>query len=363
MYSFEPTEEQKIIIEAAKKLAFKEFRSRLRETDEKGEPAPEWTQAGWELGLLPASIPEECGGFGEHSALTWVLAAEELAWGDLSATLALMAPNLVALPILLCGTTEQKQKLLPLYCAETYVSGSAALMEPRFDFDPGSLKTTATRKNGDYILSGIKCNVPFAAESEWLLAYASLEGKSQGFLLPKGTPGLVIGEREQNMGMRAFPLYALELQECRISASQRLGGEAGCDFPLLLNSSRVALSAMGVGVARGAYEFALEYAKNREAFGEPIAQRQSIAFTLADMITDIEAARLMVWEAAWLLDQHRDATREAYLAMNFTSDMALMVTDRAVQILGGYGYIRDYPVELWLRNARGIGIIEGIAIV
>jgi alkylation response protein AidB-like acyl-CoA dehydrogenase len=236
-------------------------------------------------------------------------------------------------------------------------------MEPRIDFDPYSLKTTASRRNGDYVLSGVKCNVPFAAESEWLLIYASLEGTSQGFLIPKGASGLTIGEREQNMGMRALPLYALELEECRIPVSQRLGGEAGCDFPLLLNSSRVALAAMGVGVARAAYEFALDYDKNRKAFGEPIAHRQSIAFTLADMITDIEAARLMVWEAAWNLDHLKDATREAYLALSFTSDMALTVTDRAVQILGGYGYVRDYPVELWLRNARGVGVMEGIAIV
>jgi alkylation response protein AidB-like acyl-CoA dehydrogenase len=363
MYSFEPTEEQKIIVDAAKKLALKEFRSRMRDADEKSEPAPEWMQAGWELGLLPASISEDYGGFGEYSALTGILAAEELAWGDLSATLALAAPNLVAIPILLCGTMEQKQTMLPLFCTETYIPGSAALMEPRYDFNPYALKTTATKMNGDYILSGTKCNVPFAAESEWLLAYAFLDGKCEGFLIRKVTQGLTVGEREQNMGMRALPLYSLELRECRIPASQRLGGEAGCDFSLLLNSSRVALSAMGVGVARAAYEFALDYAKHRKAFGEAIAQRQSIAFTLADMITDIEAARMLVWEAAWRLEQQKDATREAYLAMNFVSDMALMVTDRAVQILGGYGYVRDYPVELWLRNARGLGVMEGIAIV
>jgi acyl-CoA dehydrogenase len=363
MYSFEPTEEQKIIINAAKKLALKEFRSRMRDADENGEPAPEWMQTGWELGLLPASIPEEYGGFGEHSALTWVLAAEELAWGDLSATLSLMAPNLVALPILLCGTAEQKQKMLPHFCTESYVYGSAALMEPRFDFDPYSLKTTATRSDGKYILSGTKCNVPFAAESEWLLVYASLEGRCQGFLVSKGAPGLAIKEREPNMGMNAFPLYAVELQGCEISASQQLGGEAGCDFPLLLNSSRVALSAMALGVARAAYEFALDYTKNRKAFGEAIAQRQSIAFTLAELIMEIEAARLLVWEAAWRLDHGQDATKEAYLAMNYTSDISLMITDRAVQFLGGYGYIRDYPVELWLRNARGFGVMEGISIV
>jgi acyl-CoA dehydrogenase len=363
MYSFEPTEEQKIIVDAARRLAVKEFRSRMRDADENGTPAPEWMQSGWELGLLPASISEEYGGYGEHSALTWVLAAEELAWGDLSATLTLAAPNLVAFPILLCGTDQQKKEMLPYFCAESFVPGSAALMEPRIDFDPNSPKTTATKKNGKYVLSGIKCNVPFAAESEWVLAYASCEGKCEGFLIPKGTPGLIVKEREQNMGMNAFPLYSVELRNCEIPAAQRLGGDAGCDFQLILSSSRVALASMAVGVARAAYEFSMDYAKNRKAFGEMIAQRQSIAFTLADMITDIEAARMLVWEAAWLLDEKKDASHEAYLAMNFAGDVSLMVADRAVQILGGYGFIRDYPVELWLRNARGFGVMEGIAIV
>jgi acyl-CoA dehydrogenase len=363
MYSFEPTDEQKIVVSAAKKLALKEFRSRMRDADEKSEPAPEWMHAGWELSLLPASIPEQYGGFGEHSALTWVLAAEELAWGDLSAALSLAAPNLVALPVLLCGSVEQKREVLPLYCTESYVYGSAALMEPRFGFDPNVPNTTATRKNGKYVLSGIKCNVPFAEESERMVVYASLEGKCQGFLISRRAPGLIIKELEQNMGMRAFPLYAVELRACEIPAAQLLGGEAGCDFQLLLNSSRVALSAMALGVARAAYEYALDYAKHRKAFGEAIAQRQSIAFMLAEMITEIEAARMLVWEAAWCLDQGKESTHEASMAMNFTSDMALMVTDRAVQILGGYGYIRDHPVELWLRNARGFGVMEGIAIV
>jgi acyl-CoA dehydrogenase len=363
MYSFEPTDEQKMVVNAARKLASREFRARMRDADENSEPAPQWMQAGWELSLLPASIPEEYGGFGEHSALTWVLAVEELAWGDLSATLSLTAPNLVALPVLLCGAKEQKHTMLPLFCTESYVYGSAALMEPRFGFDPNSLQATATRKDGMYILTGTKSNVPFAAESGWILVYASLEGKSQGFLVSKDTPGLSVKDREQNMGMCAFPMYSLELHGCEIPASQRLGGEAGCDFQHLLNSSRVALAAMGVGVARAAYEYALDYAKQRKAFGEAIAQRQSIAFVLAEMITEIEAARMLVWEAAWRLDHGEEAIQESYLALNFTSDMAVMVTDRAVQILGGYGYIRDHPVELWLRNARGVGLLEGIAIV
>jgi acyl-CoA dehydrogenase len=363
MYSFEPTDDQKLIASAAKKLAVREFRSRMRDADEESVPAREWMQAGWELGLLPGSIPEQYGGFGEHSALTWALAAEELAWGDLSAALALMAPNLVALPVLLCGTAEQKSQILRGFCSDSYVSASAALMESRFQFDPNAMQTSAQKRKGKYVISGSKCNVPFAEDSGWLLVYANLEGKTQGFLIPKDSPGIAIARREENMGMRAFPLYAVEFRECEIPLSQRLGGEAGCDFQLILNASRVALSAMAVGVARAAHEYALDYAKERKAFGEAIAQRQSVAFMLAEMITDIEAARLMVWEAAWLLDQGKDATKESCLASTFAGDMAVMVADRAVQILGGYGYIRDHPVELWLRNARGFAVMEGIAIV
>ena len=196
-----------------------------------------------------------------------------------------------------------------------------------------------------------------------MLVYASLHGKTQAFLVPRDSAGLRVVEREQNMGIRACPFYTVEFKECRVHASQVLGGEAGCDFMRLLNAFRVAQSALALGVARAAYEYALAYAGRRKAFGEAIGQRQSIAFMLAEMITDLEGARMMVWEAAWLLDQGRDCTREAFLARNFADDMALMVCDRAVQIFGGHGYIRDYPVEMWLRNARAFAVMEGMAIV
>jgi alkylation response protein AidB-like acyl-CoA dehydrogenase len=352
-----------MVIDAARKFAAKELRSHFREADETAQLPAELTRAGWELGLLPASIPEAYGGFGEHSTLTGVLAAEELAWGDLSGALALMAPNLVAIPVLLCGSTEQKETLLRQFCSDAYTTGSAALIEPRRDFDPNRLALKAVSANGSYLLSGLKCNVPYAAESEWMLVYAALEGRTEAFLVQKGDAGALVKEREQNMGMKAYPQYTVEFQDCKVAASRRLGGDAGCNFELLVNSSRVALAAMAVGVARAAYEYALEYAKNRKAFGEAIAQRQSIAFMLAEMITDLEGARLLMWEAAWALDQGINATRQAYLAKNFADETALMVTDRAVQVLGGHGYIRDYPVELWLRNARGFAVLEGIAIV
>ena len=363
MFSFEPSEEQQMFVEAARKFASKELREHARDADEKGDLAGDILSGGWELGLLPASIPEQYGGFGDRSAVTGVLAAEELAWGDLSAALALSAPNLVAMPVLLSGTDEQKARLLPEFCAGSYVAASAAVIEPRYDFDSTSMKTVATASNGSYVLNGVKCNVPYAAEADWMIAYASLDGKTEGFLVRRGTGGVTVKEREQNMGMKALPLYSVDFHHCELPRTQRLGGDKGTDFGLLLNCSRLALAAMAIGVARGAYEYALEYAKNRKAFGEAIAQRQSIAFMLAEMLMDIEAARLMTWETAWLLDEKRDATKAACLAKNFADDMSLMVTDRAVQILGGHGYIRDYPVEMWLRNARGFAVMEGIAIV
>jgi acyl-CoA dehydrogenase len=363
MYSFEPSEDQKTLVDAVRRFASRELRPAMRPAEEKGELPPAVTRAGWELGLLPASLPEEVGGFGERSVMTGVLAAEELAWGDLAGALALMAPNLVALPVLVRGSAEQKRDLLPGFAADAYRPASAALMEPRYDFDAGALHTRAVRRDGEYVLSGAKCNVPCAAESEWMLVYAALDGATQAFLVRKGAAGLVVGERERNMGLGALPLYGVELRDCAIPAAQRLGGDEGSDVSVLLDASRVAWAALAVGLGRAAYEYALDYAKKRQAFGEAIAQRQSIAFMLAEMATEVEAARLLVWEAAWLLDQGQDCSREACLARNLADDMALMVADRAVQILGGHGYIRDFPVELWLRNARGFAVLDGLAIV
>jgi alkylation response protein AidB-like acyl-CoA dehydrogenase len=363
MFGFEPSDEQKTLVESVRRFAARVLRARAREADERAELPSDLLAAGSELALVPASLPEAYGGFGERSALTGALFAEELAWGDVSAAIALLAPALVALPVLLAGTEAQKKEVLPAFCGEDYVAGAAALLEPRHDFDPWRLGTRATRLDGAYLLEGVKCNVPQAAMAEWTLVYAALEGRTQAFLVKKGTPGLEVGAREANMGLRAAPLHQVTLRHCRVGAAMRLGGDAGADLAPLIDSARVALAALAVGQARAAYEYALDYAKSRTAFGEAIAQRQAIAFMLAEMATEIEAARLLVWEAAWTLDQRRPATREACLAKTFADDMVLQVTDRAVQVLGGHGYIRDHPVERWLRNGRGFAVMEGLAMV
>jgi alkylation response protein AidB-like acyl-CoA dehydrogenase len=240
-------------------------------------------------------------------------------------------------------------------------------MEPRFGFDVNELTTTATRQNGDFLLNGNKCYVPLVADAHHILVYARIEDGLSAFCVPRGTPGLTVSEREKNMGLKALATYELTLDNCRVPASAQLSG----NLSPLLNRSRVALAALALGVARAAFEYARDYAKERRAFGSAIAQKQAIAFMLAEMATDIDAARLLTWEAAWKIDAGQDvpqgtlsgATREACLAKNYAANMVLKVTDNAVQILGGHGYIRDHPVELWLRNGRGFATFEGLAMV
>jgi acyl-CoA dehydrogenase len=364
MISFSPSEEQQMIVTMVKQFANDEMRKVYMECDESGEIPGRVIDTAWQMGLVSTSIPEEYGGLGgEHSAITGALIAEELAWGDLSMAMHILCPALVVYPILDMGTEEQKRKYLSAFCDEKYKSAPAALIEPRFDFDHYSLSTTARPDGKGYVLNGQKCYVPLAADAELLLVYAAENGSSQGFIIEKGTKGLEIGEREKNMGIKALATYELSLNDCRIPKENRLGGSKGCDFGRIMNCSGVALSAMAVGVARAAFEYSRDYAKERVAFGEPIAARQSIAFMLAEMAIEIDATRLMAWEAAWKLDRKEDATKEASALKLYADDMAIMVTDRAVQILGGHGYIRDHPVELWLRNGRGFATFDGMAIV
>ena len=362
MLEFELDEEQKMLVDAIGRFAETRMRKVYRDAEEDGEIPPEIVRAGWEFGLIPTAIPEQYGGFGEYSAINNVLATEELAYGDLAIALNILAPGLTAIPLMLFGTDEQKESHLPRFCEEAPPSITAALAEPRIQFDPRNLETAAARDGAEYVIQGEKGLTPLAETAELFLVYASEDGETQAFMVPKETEGLEIGEREKLMGIRALPTYRLALNECRVPLGSRLGGERGIDFDLILNHSRVALGAAAVGLAKAGYDYALEYAKNRVQFGEPIAHRQSIAFLLADMAVEVDAARMLVWETAWTLDRGEEATREATLMKSYIDEVVLQIADRAVQTLGGYGYVREYPVELWLRNARGFVSFDGLAI-
>lgn len=352
-----------MLTEAIARYTNERVRKVFRDAEEDGEIPPDVVQAGWEMGMLPTAIPEEYGGFGEYSAVTSAIATEAFAWGDLAITLNVMVPNLVAIPLMLAGTDEQKEQFLPLFADQAAPAVTAALTEPLVQFSPYKLKTTAVLDGDDYVLNGTKTVVPLADQAELFLVYASEEGQTQAYLVPAGSEGLEVGSKDMLMGINALPTYLVTFSDVRIPAANKLGGEAGIDIATLLTHSRVALGAAAVGVARASYEYAREYAKQRVQFDEPIGHRQSIAFMLADMATDVDEARLMVWEAAWKLDQGEGAMKEATVMKHHVDRMVLAVADRAVQVLGGYGYIREYPVELWLRNARGFATFDGLAII
>jgi acyl-CoA dehydrogenase len=365
MVSFQPTEEQQLIREMVASFASEQIRPAARDADETGVVPEAIIQQGWELGIVNAAIPEQYGGSGEvPSAVTGSLLCEELAWGDLSIALHLLAPRLLIYPLLFAGTDEQKKRILPQFVDRGFRSASAATMEPSFGFDLGELATRAQRQNGSFVLNGSKCYVPLGASADYVLTYARTEaGRTDGFLVEKGAAGVTRVEREKHMGLKGLATDEMEFVRCVVPAPNQLGGEPGCDFKALMNRSRVGLAAMAVGVARAAYEYARDYAKDRKAFGVAIAQKQAIAFMLAEMAIEIDATRLLTWEAAWKLDRGEDATREAVLAKQYGANMVLKVTDNAVQVLGGHGYIREHPVEMWLRNGRGFAVFEGLVMI
>ncbi|MBT3322448.1 MAG: acyl-CoA dehydrogenase [Anaerolineae bacterium] len=359
MYSFEPNEEQQMLIDAVSRYA-EDLREAAEEAEEHARFPEGLVEKGWEMGVLQASIPEVYGGFGDYSSVTGVLAAEELAYGDLPAALAVMTPNLFVLPILLAGSEVQKERFIPPVIEMEWKAYTAALIEPIFNFDPTELKTTAVADGDDFVISGKKTYVPYAKDAEMMIVYANVNGVTQGFIVPAGAEGLTVGEENKLMSMHALLQYDLELVNVRVPAENRLGG----DFRAVLAASHVGLAALAIGVAKASLDYAINYAKDREVFGVKVAQKQAMAFMMAEMAMEIESTRMLTWEAAWKLDTEKeDAYKSAYLAATSAIDMVMMVTDRGVQILGGHGYIREHPVERWMRNGRGFATFTGLAIV
>lgn len=359
MIDFEPTEEQQLIVETVRQFAESEIRPLARAANEAGKLPDALLSQAHELGLVANAIDESFGGGGERSAITGVLVAEELAWGDLSIALAILSPSLTAFPVQDHGSDAQKQDLLPGLTGGQFVPGALAVVEPRFDSDPFRPSTTARRDADDWVIDGAKCFVPWIDGGATVLVSAAAHDGAGIFVVPRNAKGLT-AESEQNMGIDALPTAELSFEAVRIPSSARV---EGADLVGLVHRGRVGLAAMAVGVARAAFEISRDYAKEREAFGSPIATKQAIAFKLADMAIEIDGARLLIWEAAWLFDQGRDATRAATLAYQQASKVALDVADAAVQVLGGHGYIRDYLPEMHLRNARGFASFEALTLV
>jgi len=364
MYSFEPNEEQQMLIDVAQRYAENDLRPGSHDAEEERGFSQKLIEKGWELGVLQASIPEEYGGFGERSVLTSILALEEMAWGDMAGALAVMAPSMFVSPILLAGTEEQKQEFIPPVIEAEWRPFTAAFVEYDFDFDANDMRTTAVLDGDEYVINGVKRYVPFADQAEGMLVYAKLNDKTQVFIVPKDTAGITVGEKEMLMWLNALPNFPVTFENVKLPKSNLLGGDEGHDFSEILAATQITMAAIAVGMCRASFEYSRDYAKEREVLGSKIAQKQSIAFFLAEMATEIEAMRLLTWEAAWLLDRgDEDAAHAAYLAWQGAIDMTTMVTDRGVQILGGHGYIREHPVELWFRNGQGVSSLVGLAMV
>ena len=354
------TEEQELVRDTMREFAAEVLRPLGRECDEASSIPDDFLQSVWELGLTSTQIPEEHGGGGEErSPVTNAILLEELAHGDATLAVAAAAPSQFANAIVDYGTDEQKRKYLPLFCGESFHMASLAVVEPGPMSEPCKPLTVAEPKGDDFVLSGAKSFVVLGDRASHFLVIARNNGGVDAFIVPRDAEGLTISEPELNMGLRGLATVTLELERVKVGSADRLGGDQGCDVAQIVNSGRAALSAVMLGLSRAVLEYCVPYSKDRVAFDEEISKKQSIAFRLAEMHIECEAMRNLVWQAASHLEHGMDATRTARFARTYAAEKAMWIADNGVQVLGGHGFIREHPVEMWFRNARTLGVLEG----
>jgi len=369
MIDFALSDEHRALRDLAHRFAAEEIRPVAARFDE--EEALPWDvlRRAAEVGLTAYALPEAFGGGGFTDVLGRCLVDEELYWGCAGVATALGGTLLAATPILLAGTPEQQARYLPRLCDPREVRlGAFALTEPAAGSDAAALATTARRDGSDYVLNGTKCFITNGGVADTYVLFATVAPGSgadgiAAFIVDGASAGLVAGRKERKMGIRASQTATVYLEDVRVPAANRLGAEAdGFRIAMqTLDRTRAQIAAGAVGIARAAYEFACHYAGERHQFGRPIGRFQAIGTLLADMASGIEAARLLAWRAAWLVDHGMPNTIESSMAKAFAADVAMRVTTDAVQVLGGYGYSRDYPVEKWMRDAKIMQIYEGTA--
>jgi len=362
---FKLTEEQELLRKTVRDFAIKDVEPSAAERDEKEEFDRAIFDKMGELGLTGIPFPEKYGGT-DMGNISYAIAVEELSKVCASTGVTLSAHvSLCAWPIYNFGTEEQKQKyLIPL--AEGTKLGALGLTEPSAGSDAGSVKLSAKLDGDAYILNGTKIFITNAGEAETYVIVANTD-PSKGYrgtvalIVEKDTPGFTFGKKEKKLGIRSSLTYELVFEDCRVP-KENLLGEPGQGFKIALSTldgGRIGIAAQAVGIAQGAFDHALAYAKEREQFGRPISKFQGIQFMLADMATKIDAARLLVYRAAYLKDSGKPYSKEAAMAKVYASETAMEVTTKAVQIFGGYGYTREYPVERMMRDAKITEIYEG----
>jgi len=359
------TDEHIMIRDMVREFADSEITPVARDLDEQGKFPRDLVDKMGELGLMGIIIPEEYGGAG-LDMVAFATAIIELGRADASVAITMAAhTSLGSLPILMFGSDEQKNTYLPKL-ASGEILGAFGLTEPDAGSDAGATKTKAVRDGDEYVVNGGKIFITNAGEAG-VLSFTSQvieNGENLGiaaFSIPTDTPGLEVGPKEKKMGWRASDTRQIFFRDMRIPVTSMLGTPADGfkTFLKTLTSGRVSIGALSVGTAVGAYERALAYSAERSAFGKPINKFQSIGFKLADMATKIEASKLLVYHAAWMKDQGMDITKEAAMAKLFASETAMEVTTEAIQVHGGYGYVREYDVERFFRDAKILEIGEG----
>ena len=362
--NFELTEDQAAILEAVREFARGELAPKAEETDAKGEFPWENVRKLAELDLMGIAVEEKYGGLGADFT-TWTVVGEELSSACTTTGAVYGAHMLCVYPIMLFGTEEQKQKYLtPLARGEQI--GAFGLTEPMAGSDAGSVRTRAVLDGDAYVLNGTKIFITNGGDAETYVIIANVDPEKgarglTAFIVEKGTPGFAFGKNEKKMAYSSLSNRELIFTDCRVPRENVLGRERrGFRVAMeTLGLGRIGMGIGAVGVARAALDYAVGYSKQRRQFGQPISSFQLIQAMLADMATEVDAARLLCLRAAWLKDQGRPFEKEAAMAKLYSSEMAMRTTTKAVQILGGYGYTKDYPVERYMREAKLFEIVEG----
>jgi acyl-CoA dehydrogenase len=363
MLDFTLTEQQRNIRDLAHDFAEKEIRPVAWDYDRDATWPREIIETAWEVGLMNSGLPEQYGGAGA-SYLDGVLIGEELAWGCAAIGTTLGTNELAAAPVLLGGSEKIKAKYLGML-TEAPKLASFCLTEPDAGSDVSAMRTTAVRRGDTYVINGSKVFISNGGHADWYTVYAKTDKDAghrgiSAFVVPRDDT-VTVDKHEDKMGLRASNTAAISFNETEVPAENLLGDENhGFKLAMMtLDRTRPGVAAMATGIARAAFEFATEYSKQRVQFGVPIAMHQAIQFMIADMATEIEASRLLAWQSAVLLDQGKRNTLQSSHAKRFAADTAMKVATDAVQIYGGYGFIKDYPVEKLMRDAKIMQLYEG----
>ena len=364
MVDFTLTDEQKDMRDMARNFATKEMRPVAWDYDRDATWPQEIVEKAWEVGLMNAHIPEEYGGSG-LDYFTSCLIEEELGWGCSGIGTSLLANGLAMTPVLIGGSDEVKHEYLGMLTEEPKLA-SFCLTEPDAGSDVSGMKTTAVRNGDKYVINGSKCFITNGSHASWYSVYAKTDRDAghkgiSAFVVPRDADGVTVDKKEDKLGQRASDTATISFDDVEIPAENLLGEENhGFKLAMMtLDRTRPGVSAQAVGIARSAFEFATDYSRERVQFGVPIAMHQAIQFMIADMATKVEAARLLVWQSASLLDQGKRNTLQASHAKRFAADSAMEVAVDAVQVYGGYGFIKEYPVEKLMRDAKIMQLYEG----